>query len=119
LESSLSYKGKSLLEWCPRLGQKIAVLVPFFGECDRISEAIDRWSREDFFPCSQEESQAPTVDLILSSGLSSENPDRCDVAISKRLPKVEKCFRSIMLYHEDLESESHDRGSRYQFWKML
>lgn len=101
--------------FCPRTDSRLAVVVPFFADCDKANRFVQRWHRPEFFPCNQ----TTNVDLIFSSGLSSTSHRKCDALIQRSLPPIERCFRSVEFVHEGLEHMSHDYGSKAQFVQVV
>eukprot|EP01118_Nematostelium_gracile_P016066 TRINITY_DN6572_c0_g1_i1.p1 TRINITY_DN6572_c0_g1~~TRINITY_DN6572_c0_g1_i1.p1 ORF type:complete len:314 (+),score=60.34 TRINITY_DN6572_c0_g1_i1:58-999(+) len=94
---------------CPRRSAKIAIVVPYhLNDADMILKGIERWKKEDFFPC--EDDVPPIVDLIFSNCLGSSVPN--EQILEAFTPELKKCFRSIQfVYEESVTSTVHDLGS--------
>jgi len=106
---------------CPRLNSKLAVVVPYYSDCKKLEKFLTRWKEKSFFPCKLKSK----VDLIFSSGLSPQNPNKCETTISNFLHQTTQngnpsnCFRNITQTFEDLEKQNHDAGSKTQFVQIL
>lgn len=112
---------KEIENLCLRKEAKVAIIVPYFNNCEKLVRVVRRWANEDFYPCEEWEKEYPEVDLVFSSGLSPNSEKKCDNIIKEAFNEgnYSSCFKSVSYTFESLDDKNHDQGSRAHFILLL